>query len=281
MIKINITFPHAVVVFEIVSDNNELIDLLNMYYGSLTFFKANGGSKKTQRCIVYRNNILFINNREIYSETSFFSVQKAMSYILQDIRDNLEFEDNWNVYHGSCCFISGKVYLFLGTTHSGKTTLSCFLHHKNNVVSISEDISIVNYVTKEVVPICRPFFIRKNAYRILSEQYNIHLDATKTITYNFGERIVCFNSSTISSKLYKIDEIIILNLNRGEFGKQPCNDMKNILENSFSSNNMLKNVASAVMLYKNIKCSTLKYYNLNDTYDHLFSGNEGNYNVSR
>lgn len=267
MIRIaRISFPHSVKDFFVSSDNDKLLHLLEVYYGSLYLLEREVICDTFCDTICYIDGFFYLKNGIKCSKMQIQSCEVAFCNIVMYIRNNIQMLDDWFIYHGSCSVIGNKTYLFIGSTMSGKTTLSAYLDCQQFSKTVSEDISVVNIKAQEIVSIKRSFFLRPASVELLTTSYGMNISTNGTCTYNINEKIIASPNSIIPNKLYKIDEILFLNLNKGYAKKQRCEDIKDLIVNSYNLNDINKNVYSSTTLGKYIPMYKLYYYDLREVY---------------
>ena len=265
--KINVKIPHTTNVYTIYSDNLELVKKLKIYYGSfIDEFDYIGTNT-----IRYIEGILSIK-KQPFGNAGVQNENVALSNIIMYIRNHIITEPDWFLYHGACSVINGKTYLFIGHSTAGKTTLSTFLHYQPNVISVSEDICIVNYKELTVESIQRPFFLRQKSYDLLTGGYDLDIHRLGIINYNINEKIIANMNSIQPGQIYKIDEIIFLHLNDARFKKERTGDISGLLENSYNSLEIYKGICSASIIRKKIPMFQMYYYDLIETYKFLTHG---------
>ena len=263
--KMKISFPHAVESFWICCDNEKLVSLLEIYYGSMMEYVDKIGVI----ALCYINDTFFIKE-----DSSKHNIQKktfeiAFCNIVAYIRHNVHLEKDWFFYHGSCAVVGNKTYLFLGSSRAGKTTLTTFLNHQSLTTTVSEDICIINYNTCEVESIKRPFFLRPDAYMMLKTNYNIEIPINGSCIYNINEKIITNSNNIVPNITYKIDEILFLHLREGTVKKQKCEDINELLYNSYNTKDINKGIYVSNILCKSVPMFKLYYYDLNEVYQFL------------
>lgn len=67
----------------------------------------------------------------------------------------------------------GDVSIFVGATHSGKSTLGTFLLNYNNLSYVADDIIMIDVRNNSVMPIFRPIHLRDEGLCVLKTQYKI------------------------------------------------------------------------------------------------------------
>ena len=198
----------------------------------------------------------------------------ALYNIFMFVRNNVRMEEGWYLYHASCSEIDGRTYMFLGHSGAGKTTLSAFLHYHPRVVTIAEDLCVVNYLDLEVESVNRPFFLRRSSYNLLTSCYGLKLPNSDEIVYNVDKKIVVQKNHIESLKRYKIDQIFLLNLCKDGLKKNEINDKLELVKYSYIATDIFKGVQSAISLCKSVPMHELRYYDLNEVYSFLLNMND-------
>lgn len=265
--KININFPHAIKPFTVYSDNVDFIQLLKMYYGSLVDEFNYTGTV----VLGYINETFFVKDGYVNKNAIKQNPNTALCNAIMYIRNHVELENDWFLYHGACSVINGKTYLFIGHSGSGKTTLTTFLHYQPKVVTVSEDICIVNYKDFKIESVQRPFLLRPKSYDLLATHYKLDINKSLLCNYNVNEKVVANINAITPNITYAIDEIVFLNLCNKKFEKFFCNNINNLLENSYNHIDIYKGVCSATMLLKKIPAYSMYYYDLLEMYEHIVS----------
>lgn len=263
--RFRISVPHAVHAFGICCDNKKLVSLLEMYYGSM--LEHVEVISLVELC--YLNDTFFIKKGgEIYSVQK-QNCETAFCSIVAYIRNNIHLENDWFLYHGSCCVVGDKTYLFVGSSMSGKTTLTTFLDYQPRTITVSEDLSVINYKTREIESINRPFFLRPSSLELLESKYNIVIPTSGTCTYNINEKFFSNSNNIIPNISYKIDEILFLYLRNRAIEKQKCYEIENLLYNSYNANDITKSIYATNILANSVPMFKLYYYDLEEVYRYL------------
>lgn len=263
--RFSISFPHATTSFGICCDNVKLTNLLEMYYGSM--FENVDKVNAVELC--YLNEIFCVKKGGKLYNAQTQTCETAFCSIVAYIRNNIHVENDWFLYHGSCSVVGEKVYLFIGSSMSGKTTLTTFLEFQPKTITVTEDLSAINFETCEIESINRPFFLRPSSFELLQSKYNIAIPANGTCTYNVNEKIIANFNSIIPNVTYKIDEILFLCLREGAVEKKKCNEFEDLLYNSYNANDITKSIYATHILASSVPMFKLYYYDLNEVYNYL------------
>lgn len=263
--EIIITYPKAKTAFWIFTDNADLINYFKKFY---TEIKKDGTSKYVKNFfITYQGDILEFNKQTIVVK----SIASAISTINKLIRQNLEFDDFWIPYHGATLRIGDKIYMFLGSTGAGKTTLAVFLSKQPGVCLISEDITILNWKTTEVIKQIYPICIRSESYELLNKSYGCNLRCSE-LNYN-GKLLYWYNHNARMEGKYMLDKCFVLNRNNNQkaISCVTINSAMPYILNSYCNNDMIRNITSAQFLKDRKFLYQLTYGDLNTVYDFLLA----------
>lgn len=257
--------------FNIKSDNEVLLKKLKDYYGDLITDNIEINIENTVFIEYYKNDLTITKSNQVSDSISSKNIEIIFSKILREIRNKIELKEGYNLYHASCVKIGEKVFMFVGESTSGKTTLTAYLSALNNTTILSEDITMVNYFTGEVVPLLRPLLIRNDSYQLLVNEYNLSFSETKLIRYNGGERVVVTKpKDNIKLKnSYSLNAILFLHLSPKNITITNNNSFEDLLLHSYSSANIEKNLCSALHLYKRTPLYNLYYYDLRKAYENI------------
>lgn len=272
MNTIFINFPHALHIFKVVAEESEVIDRIKDYYGSTVCFEIDSDENCIVQLQVLGDRLLVIKNKEIIADTEVGSdIDNITCSIYYHIRKNLFFCDGWAAYHGSCANINGYTYLFIGPSKAGKTTLSAYLSYQPNVTMISEDMLIVNYKTRQIVPINRQLYIRPHGYELLTQTYGITFENAQFVIFNKSERVFCCpcNNTQITQPIYKVDIILFIFLENTKVYFEQNSCQNDLIENFYSPNDIKKSIHSSYQLTKLVPMYNMHYYNLNEVYKTL------------
>lgn len=191
----------------------------------------------------------------------------AIQAIVGFVRNNLQFENSWNAYHGSIVKVRDKIVLFLGHSGSGKSTLSTFLSTKPDSFVVSEDISVINTNTLECVYRYVPIALRKPSYNLLTKEYNCMLQILGD-TYN--DKFI-YQYPQVNIEKCVIDCCVLLN--REKNTRTPrlskVDGEKTYASNSFCHHTMFYNLKCAIKLSSRLPIYSMSYEDLNDAYEFL------------
>ena len=220
--------------------------------------------------INYIKNVLTVNDfdgQKVLMKSE--NIDYIMSIILRYIRDSIILNDDYILYHASCVKVGEEVYMLVGSTSSGKTTLTAYLSMLPNASVLSEDITMVNYTNCKVVPLPRPLLLRMDSYKLLKERYNLNFRTTHSITYSGCERIAVVDTIKEISKPFLVDKILFLNLDKKSTTIEKCKNFENLLINSYSNNDTYKNVCASISLTNKVPMYNVHYFNLGEVYEHI------------
>ena len=255
-----IYIPHSIKAYILNIQNAELYEILKIHFGSMISDSLRSHLSTT--IILEKNLVLYIDEQIINTVKP--NIVGISYYILEYIRNDLQFEDEWNGLHGSAVILENKCYLLLAPTHSGKTTLVTYLTQKKNAFLVTEDLAVINYNNFCVYSIQRPLLLRPNAYDILKDDYNLIMNNTSVVKHNFEERIFVVSNHVDANTTVKIDNIVILNLNPVKQNINISSDINDIIFNSYCYTNIKKNVCSALRIIKNISIYNMNFYNFDE-----------------
>lgn len=261
--NIDITLPHSSVCFKITTNSLILIDFLRRFYEE----------KKANNCYSKEYHIYFdetSHSLKLDQNAIFCTPIDSLSQVSTFIREHISFEDSWILLHGSAVEINNQTFLFLGETGAGKTTLIAFLSCQSGFHVISEDLTIIDSNTGEIVKRCTPLALRKSSYELLNSRYNCQLIAEKR-TYN--NKLLCEiqNSVNPSSTVFAKECFLIERKETKLVCTQNPHAHNVFIENSACYTNMVKIVKSALALSQKVRLRTLNYQNLYDVRDFLLS----------
>lgn len=255
-----VSYPHCTVAFKVVTDSDKLKQYINLFYYKMSIFNFS----KIYTIEYY----LGLENKSLFRTLDFFkydvSEEEAIYLSNKFIRENLELEDDWNIYHGSTIKIKDKNYLLLGQTGTGKTTLSAYLKLKKHAEIISEDISIINCKTKEVVTNRQPLMLRKHSYDILNSEYSCDISGG-VIKFN-GKYVLEYSYDTFNTEKNYLDVAILLNRNENKCTIDRIYSEKEYILNSFLHVDIVKNIRYSVLLYERLNLFEMTYMDLDEAY---------------
>ena len=208
---------------------------------------------------------LIIDHRTHYVKT----VDEAILLISRYIRDKITFIDNWNAYHASSVVIGKKAFMLMGESGAGKTTLTTYLNIMCGATILTEDLTIINCKSCEIVPLNVALALRKNGINLLSDQYEC--DIQKKCVYQNNRFIYM---PTIKEDAYKYNIARACYVLRREPGRKKVERKKIdssfvLVKNSYCSQNIWSNIESAQKLYDQIDVYELYYEDLNMAYSFL------------
>lgn len=261
--EIMVTYPKTKIAFHIASHSAEVIKYFADFYLTITDEQAK--DYKTFLHIMHKENLVICNGQNITAT----SEASAISIINKIIRQNLEFVDGWISYHGAAVQVEGKTYMFLGSTGAGKTTLATFLSQQPGVCLLSEDVTIINWTTLEVVKQIYPICLRSESYKLLAGFYGCDLNCTEM---NYNRKYLYRYPQKLSEKQKYVLEKCFL-IDRIETIDEPkCTTMDSIMSyllNSYCHTDMIRNITSAQYLNKKAILYKLSYNDLNKVYKYL------------
>ena len=159
--------------------------------------------------------------------------------------------------------------MFLGSTGAGKTTLAVFLSQQRNIQLLSEDITILNWETKEIINQIYPICIRKESFDLLTSVYNCDLKCLEE-NYN-GKYLYEYLHKQNTKHKYVLDKCFLLD--RAEVCNEPkCCPVSSVMPyilNSYCNIDMIRNIRSAQSLNEKNMMYKLSYANLNLVYNFL------------
>lgn len=264
MKSLYIYYPNSKNIFKITSSNVELLSKLKNYLGSIVYSRPINFIDIIDIKVLYFSLSVYKNHILVYEFAS-NDYLILFSKILEIVRKYLDFYYPWYAFHGSTLKIDNDVIMFLAPTHGGKTTLSTFLTYKTNVELISEDITIVNFINKEIAGITKPLFLRKESYELLSDKYKINFNNNISF-WNYGDLRVKLNSKQISKNKYELSKIILLTLDQDETSVYISRDFAKLFSNSYCYNSIKESIGKVTYIYKDIPIYEMHYYDLNDAY---------------
>ena len=271
MIKeLYVLFPNTKYIYKISSDNTELLKKIELYYGKMSLNNVIIKQNSVLHKIDYMKNILTVNNfngEMVLMKSQ--NIDYIMSIILRYIRDSIILDDNYILYHASCVKVGEEVYMLVGSTSSGKTTLTAYLSTLPNASVLSEDITMVNYTNCKVVPLPRPLLLRMDSYELLIKKYNLNFRMTHSITYSGCERIAVVDTTEEASKPFLVDKILFLNLDKNFTVIEKCKNYENLLINSYSNSDTYKNVCASISLTSKVPMYNVHYFDLEEVYENI------------
>lgn len=265
--RLRISYPHSTTVFEIYTDSKYVYRILNMFYESID----------TELTYKYRLTYDYIQSVITVDSNQHITVnsqEEALYWIIRFIRHNLKFEEHWMAYHGAVAQINNRTYMFLGHTGAGKTTLMTYLSCQKDVAVISEDITIVNCMSGEVMPLNHPFAVRKESFELLTQVYNCDI---VPLALNYNDRCLVKNNSTRPNQKYFVQKCFLLD--RKVTDKVSCSDIakyEDYITNAYCYSDLLRNARCAILLSDVVKLQKLHYHNLKDAYEFLSEYHETN-----
>lgn len=261
--NICISLPHANTIFKISTNSCGLRDYLTSF-----FEETEPNSRHNREYHIYYNES---NGALVLNQNQFdCAVDASMSRISTFIRENITFDENWMLLHGSAVKINDQVYLFLGSTGAGKTTLLAFLSCQPSFRIVSEDLTIINSITGEVVSRTMPLALRRSSYELLITKYNCNIFAEKE-TYNQKLLYEPNYQPVISPHLY-VREAFLIDRKSSTLQCLPTPHASNIfIENAVCYRDMINIVKSAFSLSHRVHLRTLVYQDLFDVKDFLVS----------
>lgn len=272
-----INIPHATTVYKISTNINKFSEQIKLHYGSMVECKPRFliDRETDIDIIAIDKNIKITKGSEVLFEAALdnnININFCVCMVMSLIREQLHFQSDWNAYHGSAVKIKDKCFLFLASTHSGKTTLTSFLSYQPYSEIISEDLAIINFNNQKIISINAPVFMRKNSYELLKEKYGIYFKDIKNTDYNMEQRFYTSENLIKHGIEYKIDAIFFLNLDcDATFSLVKTSDFTEMLLNCYCYNDILKNTCSSIKMMKNLPIYKMYYYDLREVYSRLYA----------
>lgn len=270
----NITYPHATIVFHISVDDTDLYYYLKTYFGTAVS-KADNRIKNNLEIyymsIFYERNQMEIVYRNKFDKV-YFNNSNLLHIVFMNIRDNLSFEDGWNAYHGTVVNLEGKNYLFMGESGAGKTTLVTYLLNACGAHIFTEDIVIINYFKNQVSPLIRPLYLRNAGYELLIK-HHVKLEGKASPVSEYGIDRIRYIPNEAQAAKYScsIDFCVILQIDRAAAKIYPHHDINHLVYNSYLHTSGVKNIKSSLRLSKIIPLYRMQYYGFSKVYEMLRS----------
>lgn len=257
---LSIGFPHCKRIFKVYTDSEYVDRTLRILYGI--------HSEDCWRAAISVWEISFFSREKIvlYESKSCAVTDdnEAIVEILRVIRENLVFDEWWCSFHGLAVQLKEKSVLFLGESQAGKTTLAAFLSTQRDVLIISDDIVIINCLTKEVETLRYPLRVREASYDLLTKEYNCQLKEGVSL-WN-GKRIIAVPYSNETRTVLKhafciqrgCDEIHIEEVGVDKY-----------IMNAFCHTNIRDNIRCSVALHNILPVKMLMYSDMRDLYEYM------------
>lgn len=257
-----IILPHVKTYWHIKSDEKEIIEFFKMQYGNCVL-------QENLDTFQYKDLIVLRESNEFYrvkKEDGFDELIAAKAFpgfwnglFLQNVS-----EEGYCYIHGSAAEINGKVFLFIGKSYSGKSTLIAYLVAKG-AEYISDDRLVLYTSEGKITPLTRGINLREETKELLEYKYNISFQAEE---YEFQEykrwRYMPLKLATEDKRVS-----CAFLLERKEEGNVLCEECNQIealniyMENSLSIPD-LKNIVTYAQLAKTVKLYKLQYSSMED-----------------
>ena len=173
----------------------------------------------------------------------------------------------WMLYHASVvCNQEGKCNIFLGGTHSGKTTTCVYLCYSiPGLQYISEDICMINVHTGEIIPYPKEVNLRMDALDVLRKN-GVNCRNVEKVTFGDYQRFRCEMPVQHDVKnFYSAHKVYVLSRNARTNAAVKV-DLKDSytawLQNSYSSSNIENNIVSALFISRQMPVYILEYADL-------------------
>lgn len=214
--------------------------------------------------IILKNNDteLIINHKKIFVK----KIDEAILLINRYIRNNISFINNWNAYHASSVVIEKKAFMLMGESGAGKTTLTAYLNIMFGVTVLTEDMTIINCNSCEIVPQNVALALRENSINLLSDQYGC--DIRKKCRYH-NKRFIYTPSIEEDAHKYNIARVCYVlrrEPGRKKVEKKKIDSSFVFIKNSYCSQNIWLNIELAQKIYDQIDAYELYYDDLNMVY---------------
>ena len=149
--------------FEIISSDKTLIESLQLQYNPFTYENP---TSDTDNCKIevtkqIDNYIIKYNGTEISTQVPLFEIDKIFF-------ENTFYDDSILALHGSAVEYSGKAYVFLAATSSGKTTLASYLT-SSGFGYITDDCILIERETLRVYPYTCSIQLRDGGLEVLKK----------------------------------------------------------------------------------------------------------------
>lgn len=172
-------------------------------------------------------------------------------------------------YEGCCCLHGfavandrGEAKVFVGATHSGKSTLGAFLINHDNLTYVADDVIMINTQNGTLLPVLRPIHLREEGWQIIKTRYNTQLlgdieniyGEIRYFPLKRAEKLQSFNLKNI---------YFILRNDSGvnqeiQLAEQEC--MIRLIKNSYLPSCLEQNVQGCThLIHLNVKMSELQY----------------------
>lgn len=233
------------------SSDQELISSIALqYYPYISYERSvNGASlliSVTDNKIIYANSIVKIdcNNKKLY-------------ILKRIIQNSLIMKDGYLLLHASAVSYDDKAVVFLGKTGAGKSTLSLYLMGLG-LDYLSDDSTIINLLTDQIVPYPRLIQIRDSAYNLL-RQHNFSVPL-----YHSGTKSHPWIALPPVLKPINFSQIILVDIKAGcetELIAEVTNmneKMRIVAENIFTVVDMHKSISTIFSLAN--KVSLIRYH---------------------
>lgn len=221
---------------------------------------------------VYKNSgLLFAKNYDNWKE--------ILSYTVRFIKDHTICFPNTYFLHASALKIHGRVCAFVGSSGTGKTTLTAFMIADERVSYITEDALIVKYNTLNVCPFPRPLLLRPSAIQLLSQSLGDEKILSQCIYNSTLDRHVLFHPQISLVESSPLSHIFYLKRVKGiqrPLLKSNSNCTNSLLENSLLPYQIRNNVLGANTLSRKCRNISIEYENLKDIKEFLFNYIENN-----
>lgn len=113
---------------------------------------------------IFRNNKAY----ELHFDTSLFLTDDPLQEIDRILFKCTKYHETVFALHGAAVEWSGKAYLFLAPTMSGKSTLTSYLASRG-FGYITDDCILLDRTTFYVHPYTKPIFLRKRGFEVLQK----------------------------------------------------------------------------------------------------------------
>ena len=272
---ISIFIPHTNHAFEVTSDSKMFLSILYEIYQPYSYMQK---SSSNVGCIFinvcFERKLMELFNIDSITDTVSFDLENVVGQICSFIQNTLKTEYPWNLYHGASVVFNNKTFLFFGSSETGKTTLTAYLANKEKCAVISEDVLIVNFAERIILPFPRALHLRPTSLELLRNEYSMNMDNAVKHDLGLYERYLM----TPCKKIYeprKIDYIISLNrvqkIQNYEVNKFVENVLDRYLLSCFLPHNMKTNMQSSLTLSKRCELHEITYSDLHQVVNFLNS----------
>lgn len=268
-----IYIPYTREMISIMSDSEEFLNIIISLYRPFVQERYEAGTNSISISVLFSDEIIKI---EVGETRSYYELSRRyfLGQVISIITKCITTSQGWNIYHGAAVELNNKVFMFLGDSGAGKTTLTAYLTLLGNGKYISEDMLIVDCLRKQIVPCNNELHMRRGGMELLWDKYGKDIFSSKFVKCEEYERYFVTPPSVIK-EIKTIDAVFCLdrkdNRSLSKYEKITNGIFERLLGACFLPNNTIENVKGSLALTNLIDMYSLSYYDFEDVYQLLCS----------